>query len=431
MPKLAAVNSPVELELYEVRRTIHPRAVHGWFASWRLTLVVLTQVAFYGTAWLTWNRRQAVLFDLASRKFYIFGMVLWPQDFIFLTALLIISALSLFLFTAVAGRLWCGYACPQTVYTEIFMWIERRIEGDRMARMKLDQQPAGLRKVGLKATKHATWIALALWTGFTFVGYFTPIKTLAAEVAGNALGPWETFWILFYGFATYGNAGWMREQVCKHMCPYARFQSVMFDSDTLVLDDDGVGEALFAQPFPEHDTHASHVGQDRHQSDVRKILRQVRQVERQPRAHHDGVGAAGAALPHIGRILGDRFHHVDRDSAAAVRDFERHPDFTVERDQVESVEFVLVGASFGTLEKIGVMMAQVDAGNGAERACARDGAGQPVRRDAHAHAALHDRQQRAAAQLPARQRVRRRRARIVQQASLIDATSHARGRLRG
>ena len=200
---------------------------------------------------------------------------------------------------------------------------------------------------------------------------------------------------------------------------------------TRVLDDDGVGEALFAQPFPEHDTHASHVGQDRHQSDVRKILRQVRQVERQPRAHHDGVGAAGATLPHIGRILGDRFHHVDRDSAAAVRDFERHPDFTVERDQVESVEFVLVGASFGTLEKIGVMMAQVDAGNGAERACARDGAGQPVRRDAHAHAALHDRQQRAAAQLPARQRVRRRRARIVQQASLIDATSHARGRLRG
>ena len=235
MPKLAAVNSPVELELYEVRRTIHPRAVHGWFASWRITLVVLTQVAFYGTAWLTWNGRQAVLFDLASRKFYIFGMVLWPQDFIFLTALLIISALSLFLFTAVAGRLWCGYACPQTVYTEIFMWIERRIEGDRMARMKLDQQPAGLRKVGLKATKHATWIALALWTGFTFVGYFTPIKTLAAEVAGNALGPWETFWILFYGFATYGNAGWMREQVCTHMCPYARFQSVMFDSDTLVI----------------------------------------------------------------------------------------------------------------------------------------------------------------------------------------------------
>lgn len=235
MPKLAAVNSPVELELYEVRRTIHPRAVHGWFASWRITLVVLTQVAFYGTAWLTWNGRQAVLFDLASRKFYIFGMVLWPQDFIFLTALLIISALSLFLFTAVAGRLWCGYACPQTVYTEIFMWIERRIEGDRMARMKLDQQPAGLRKVGLKATKHATWIALALWTGFTFVGYFTPIKTLAAEVAGNALGPWETFWILFYGFATYGNAGWMREQVCKYMCPYARFQSVMFDTDTLVI----------------------------------------------------------------------------------------------------------------------------------------------------------------------------------------------------
>jgi cytochrome c oxidase accessory protein FixG len=227
--------SPVEVDLYEVSRTIHPRSVHGWFASWRVALVVLTQLVFYGGAWLTWNGRQAVLFDLASRKFYIFGLVFWPQDFIFLTALLIISALLLFLFTAVAGRLWCGYACPQTVYTEIFMWVERRIEGDRLARMKLDQAPAGLRKLGVKSAKHAVWIALALWTGFTFVGYFTPVRTLLAEVAGAGLGPWETFWVLFYGFATYGNAGWMREQVCKHMCPYARFQSVMFDSDTLVI----------------------------------------------------------------------------------------------------------------------------------------------------------------------------------------------------
>ena len=243
LPKLAAVNSPVEVDLYEVRRTIYPRAVHGWFASWRVALVLLTQLVFYGMAWLTWNGRQAVLFDLAARKFYIFGCVFWPQDFIFLTMLLIIAALSLFLFTAVAGRLWCGYACPQTVYTEIFMWIERRIEGDRLARMKLDQQGYSARKVLLKAQKHGAWLALSLWTGFTFVGYFTPIRTLVAEVAGAGLGPWETFWVLFYGFATYGNAGWMREQVCKHMCPYARFQSVMFDSDTLVITyDDQRGE---------------------------------------------------------------------------------------------------------------------------------------------------------------------------------------------
>jgi cytochrome c oxidase accessory protein FixG len=238
-PKLAAVISPVEVDLYEVRRKIYMRAVHGWFANWRVALVLLTQLVYYGMAWLPWNGRQAVLFDLAARKFYIFGLVFWPQDFIFLTMLLIIAALSLFLFTAVAGRLWCGYACPQTVYTEIFMWIERKIEGDRLARMKLDQRPSSLRKWGLKSAKHAVWITLALWTGFTFVGYFTPIRTLVSEVAGAALGPWETFWVLFYGFATYGNAGWMREQVCKYMCPYARFQSVMFDTDTLVITYDG------------------------------------------------------------------------------------------------------------------------------------------------------------------------------------------------
>jgi cytochrome c oxidase accessory protein FixG len=220
----------LEQSLYEIRRKIYPRAVSGWFA---------TQLVFYGTAWLEWNGRQALLFDLAARKFYIFGLVLWPQDFIYLAVLLVISALSLFLFTAIAGRLWCGYACPQTVYTEIFMEIERWIEGDRQARMKLDRSDAGARKIGLKAAKHTAWIALALWTGFTFVGYFTPIRGLAHEAATLALGPWEWFWIGFYSLATYGNAGWMREQVCKYMCPYARFQSAMFDSDTLVITYDG------------------------------------------------------------------------------------------------------------------------------------------------------------------------------------------------
>ncbi|MBL8385703.1 MAG: cytochrome c oxidase accessory protein CcoG [Burkholderiales bacterium] len=229
------LSGEVEQALYEVRKKIYPRAVHGWFAGWRWALVWFTQVLFYGTAWVTWNGRQAVLFDLAARKFYIFGLVLWPQDFIFLTLLLIISALSLFLFTTIAGRLWCGYACPQTVYTEIFLWIERRIEGDRTARMRLDKSALGPEKVARKAAKHAAWVAFALWTGFTFVGYFTPIRTLAAEVATWTLGPWETFWIFFYGFATYGNAGWMREQVCKYMCPYARFQSSMFDRDTMII----------------------------------------------------------------------------------------------------------------------------------------------------------------------------------------------------
>jgi len=231
----AGLDTNLEQSLYEVRRKIYPRAVHGAFARWRWGLVFATQLVFYGTPWLAWNDRQAVLFDLGARKFYIFGLVLWPQDFIYLTVLLVLAALSLFLFTAIAGRLWCGYACPQTVYTEIFLQIERWIEGDHRAREKLDRSATGARKVGLKAAKHFVWGALSLWTGFTFVGYFTPIHMLLAEAARLSFGAWEWFWILFYGFATYGNAGWMREQVCKYMCPYARFQSSMFDTDTLVI----------------------------------------------------------------------------------------------------------------------------------------------------------------------------------------------------
>jgi len=233
--KLSSVGSDFDAALYEVRRKIHPRSVHGKFASWRIALVLATQLIFYGLPWLSWNGRQAVLFELAERKFYIFGLVFWPQDFIFLTALLVISAIALFLFTAIAGRLFCGYACPQTVYTEIFLWVESWIEGDHVQRTRLDRQPFSGRKLGLRAAKHGVWIALALWTGFTFVGYFTPIHLLGGEVMSWTLGPWETFWISFYALATYGNAGWMREQVCKYMCPYSRFQGVMVDSDTLVI----------------------------------------------------------------------------------------------------------------------------------------------------------------------------------------------------
>jgi cytochrome c oxidase accessory protein FixG len=221
--------------MYAAREEIYPREIKGRYASLRWLFVWLTQLAFYGAPWLQWNGRQALLFDLAARKFYIFGIVLWPQDFIYLAALLIISAYLLFLATAVAGRVWCGFACPQTVYTEIFLWIERRIEGKRSARMLLDRQPASVSKFAKKSAKHLAWGAVALWTGFTFVGYFTPIKLLGMEVATLTFGPWEWFWVLFYSLATYGNAGWMREQVCKYMCPYARFQSAMFDRDTLII----------------------------------------------------------------------------------------------------------------------------------------------------------------------------------------------------
>jgi len=225
----------VMVSLYEAHKKIYPRSVTGLFTNWRWGMVFLTQLVFYGVPWLQWGQRQAVLFDLESRRFYIFNLVLYPQDFIYLTGILVISALSLFLFTAVAGRLWCGYACPQTVYTEIFLWLEKFTEGDRSARMRRDAGPWGVDKIGRKAGKHLLWLALSLWTGFTFVGYFTPVHELGREFLQLNLSSWESFWTLFYGFATYGNAGFMREQVCKHMCPYARFQSAMFDKDTLIV----------------------------------------------------------------------------------------------------------------------------------------------------------------------------------------------------
>ena len=241
------MNTPAPKEaivrMYAAREDIHPREVKGRYATMRWAGVWLTQLLFYGMPWLQLHGRQAVLFDLGARKFYLFGLVLWPQDFIYLAGLLIICAYGLFLVTAVAGRVWCGYACPQTVYTEIFLWIERRIEGNRSARIRLNRQRWNGEKLVKRGAKHLAWGAVALWTGFTFVGYFTPVRQLAHEVAHWSLGPWESFWVLFYGFATYGNAGWMREQVCKYMCPYARFQSAMFDHDTLIVSyDPGRGE---------------------------------------------------------------------------------------------------------------------------------------------------------------------------------------------
>lgn len=225
---------------YVAEQKIYPREVTGRYARLRTLAVWVLLGLFYVMPWVTWNGRQAVLFDLPARKFYVFGLVLWPQDFIFLTGLLVIAAISLFFFTALGGRLWCGYACPQTVWTEAFLWMERIAEGRRSERMKLDKAPWSAHKLARKAAKQAMWIGFSLWTGITFVGFFTPIETLFGKIATLSLGPWEWFWTLFYGFATYGNAGFLREQVCKYMCPYARFQSAMFDRDTMIVTYDAV-----------------------------------------------------------------------------------------------------------------------------------------------------------------------------------------------
>lgn len=221
--------------LYEKRQKIYPREVHGLFANLRVAAVLVLLGMYYIFPWLTWNGEQLVLFDLPARKFYVFGIIFWPQDFLLLTFFLMICAFSLFFFTALAGRLWCGYACPQTVWTETFLWIERLVEGDRPKQMKLDKMPMSAKKFAIKTTKHVLWLSFSLFTGFTFVAFFSPAYDLLDKTMSAQLSGWEIFWILFYAFATYGNAGWMREQVCKYMCPYARFQSAMFDDNTLII----------------------------------------------------------------------------------------------------------------------------------------------------------------------------------------------------
>ena len=244
----ASLDAQVAQSLYVQSERVYPREVHGIYATMRVLAVVILLGLFYGVLWLHWDGQQLLLFDLPARRFHIFGLTLFPQDFFFLSAIMIIGALTLFFFTALAGRLWCGYACPQTVWTEVFLWIERKVEGDRRNQMKLDKSPWTGRKLAVKTTKHGIWVVLSLWTGFTFVGYFTPVLELGARFMTWDLGPWELFWIFFYGFATYGNAGWMREQVCIYMCPYARFQSAMFDNNTLVISYDSArGESRGAR----------------------------------------------------------------------------------------------------------------------------------------------------------------------------------------
>jgi len=225
--------------LYRKKGKIHAKAVDGRFNRARWAMVWLTQIIFYGACWLNWEShgvsRQAILFDIAHEKLYLFGLVLWPQDALLLAFALILAATALFFVTALAGRLFCGFACPQTVYTMLFTWLEAKVEGDHLARLKLDQGPPSAGKFARKAVKHGLWLLLAAWTAISFVGYFTPIRDLLPTVFALKTGPWEAFWLIFYTAFCYAQAGLAREAVCQHMCPYARFQGVMFDPTTATV----------------------------------------------------------------------------------------------------------------------------------------------------------------------------------------------------
>lgn len=224
-----------ELDLYQRREKIYTRKIEGFFQKIRLYTGWPLLIAYFGVPWLMWDGRQAIWFDLPERKFHILGLILWPQDFPLLAFLLIISAFALFAVTVVAGRLWCGYTCPQTVWTSIFMWLEQRAEGSRNQRIKLDKAPWSMEKALRKVVKHGSWLFVAFLTGATFVGYFYPVRDLLPDLFSFSAGQWASLWTLFFTLATYINAGWLREQVCIYMCPYARFQSVMFDKDTLIV----------------------------------------------------------------------------------------------------------------------------------------------------------------------------------------------------
>ncbi len=244
---MPAANTPKPkeqmIELYQSSKRIHPKLAKGRFNNWRIWAVIITQIVFFIVPWFNWSDRQAVLFDIPARHFYVFGLTLLPSDLIYLTGLLLISAFGLFWWTTIAGRLWCGYACPQTVYTEIMLWVDHFFEGDRNKRLKLEKSPWNAHKIRVKGLKYLVIALFCFWTGFTFVGWFSPIRELFQSLIHFSLSGTQWFALCFYGFMTFLFAHIMREQVCKYMCPYARFQSAMFDKDTLIISyDQGRGE---------------------------------------------------------------------------------------------------------------------------------------------------------------------------------------------
>jgi cytochrome c oxidase accessory protein FixG len=232
-----------EIDLYQRREKIYTRKIEGFFQRVRLFTGWPLLLGYFLIPWMNWDGRQSILFDLPARKFHILGLTFWPQDFPMLAFVLIIAAYALFAVTTFAGRIWCGYTCPQTVWTSIFMWVEQKTEGSRNQRIKLDQAPWSMAKLVKKMSKHGGWLLVSFLTGMTFVGYFYPVQELLWDLFTGQANQWAYAWTLFFTLSTYINAGWMREQVCMYMCPYARFQSVMFDHDTLIVSyDSGRGE---------------------------------------------------------------------------------------------------------------------------------------------------------------------------------------------
>lgn len=230
-----AADSIRYVNLYDSGEKIYTRRITGFYQKLRRYTGLPLIIAYVLMPWLTIDGRPAILFDLPERKFHILWSTFWPHDGMYLAWLLIISAFLLFTVTVLVGRVWCGFTCPQTVWTQMFIWAEHVCQGDRNKRMKLDAQPWNLEKVARKGGTQAIWITIALITALTFVGYFYPIRSLIYDLVTfqSELAP--AFWVLFFAGATYMNAGFLREQVCKYMCPYARFQSVMYDKDTLAV----------------------------------------------------------------------------------------------------------------------------------------------------------------------------------------------------
>ncbi|HAD10050.1 MAG TPA: cytochrome c oxidase accessory protein CcoG [Porticoccaceae bacterium] len=242
-PDQAPDESEHVLYLYETRRKIYARRFKGFFRKLKKRSSIPMLLAYFLTPWIQIDGRQAVLFDLPARKFHIFWITFWPQDFMLLGWMLIICALALFAITILVGRVWCGFVCPQTVWTMMFMGVEHFFEGGRNKRIRLDMAPWTFEKVWRKTGKHAGWVLIALVSAYTFVGYFNPIRELSSDMLSFSAHPAALFWIGVIAVMTYMNAGHLREQVCKYMCPYARFQSVMFDSDTMVVSyDESRGE---------------------------------------------------------------------------------------------------------------------------------------------------------------------------------------------